>query len=459
MIDKIVGSTAEALRDVPDGATVMISGFGNAGQPAALIDALIAQGARDLTIVNNNAGNGEVGLAALLKARRVRKIVCSFPRQADSQVFDALYRAGEIELELVPQGNLAERIRAAGAGIGGFFTPTGYGTPLADGKETRTFDGKPMVFETAIRADFALVKARRADRWGNLVYRKTARNFGPPMAMAARCTVVQVDEVVGLGELDPESIVTPGIFVQRVVHVAASAADVARCWNRPPEEPTMDAFERLTRDQMAQRVAADIPDGAVVNLGIGLPTLVGNWLPAGREILLHSENGLLGMGPAPAPGDEDEDLINAGKQPVTALEGASFFHHADSFAMMRGGHLDFCVLGAFQVSKDGDLANWHTGAPGAIPAVGGAMDLAIGARHVYVMMELMTRDGRSKLVERCTYPLTGVRCVERAYTDVATFDIADDGIVAHDLVDGLSLDTLQRMVGLPLHATHARKAA
>jgi 3-oxoadipate CoA-transferase alpha subunit len=224
LIDKIVGSTAEALQDVPDGAVVMISGFGAAGQPAQLIDALIAQGARDLTIVNNNAGNGEIGLAALLKARRVRKIVCSYPRQADSQVFDALYRAGEIELELVPQGNLAERIRAAGAGIGGFFTPTGYGTPLADGKETRVLDGKPMVFETAIHADFALVKALRGDRWGNLVYRKTARNFGPAMAMAATCTVVQVDDVVPLGEIDPETVVTPGIFVNRVVRVPTRKA-------------------------------------------------------------------------------------------------------------------------------------------------------------------------------------------------------------------------------------------
>jgi 3-oxoadipate CoA-transferase alpha subunit len=224
VIDKIVRSTTDALKDVSDGATVMISGFGGAGQPAQLIDALIEQGARDLTIINNNAGNGEVGLAALLKARRVRRIICSYPRQVDSQVFDALYRAGEIELELVPQGNLAERIRAAGAGIGGFFTPTGYGTPLAEGKETRVFDGKPMVFETALHADFALVKALRGDRWGNLVYRKTARNFGPAMAMAAKCTVVQVDEIVELGQLDPEIVVTPGIFVDRVVRVNAAPA-------------------------------------------------------------------------------------------------------------------------------------------------------------------------------------------------------------------------------------------
>ena len=223
MLDKIVPSTETAVADIQDGATVMLSGFGTAGMPAELIDALIEQGAKDLTIVNNNAGNGETGLAALLKARRVRKILCSFPRQTDSYVFDALYRAGDIELELVPQGNLAERIRAAGAGIGGFFTPTGYGTQLAEGKETRLIDGRWYVLEHPIHADFALIKAERADRWGNLVYRKTARNFGPIMASAAKCTVAQVHEIVDLGALDPEAIVTPGIFVKRVVRVTRPA--------------------------------------------------------------------------------------------------------------------------------------------------------------------------------------------------------------------------------------------
>ncbi|HEY1149136.1 MAG TPA: 3-oxoacid CoA-transferase subunit A [Pseudoduganella sp.] len=217
MINKTFESMRQAVADIHDGATVMIGGFGNAGMPSALIDALIDQGARELTIVNNNAGNGETGLAALLKARRVRKIICSFPRQSDSHHFDALYRAGEIELELTPQGNLAERIRAAGAGIGGFFSPTGYGTLLAEGKETRVINGRNYVLESPIHADFALIKALRGDRWGNLVYRKSARNFGPVMAMAARVTIAQVRDIVALGELDPEVIVTPGIFVQRVV--------------------------------------------------------------------------------------------------------------------------------------------------------------------------------------------------------------------------------------------------
>jgi 3-oxoadipate CoA-transferase, alpha subunit len=223
MIDKIVESAAAAVADIRDGATIMIGGFGTAGIPLELIDALIAQGARDLTIVNNNAGNADHGVAALLASRRVRKIVCSFPRQVDSYVFDGLYRAGEIELELVPQGNLAERIRAAGAGIGAFFTPTGYGTLLAEGKEARTIDGRDYVLEYPIHADVALIKAERADRWGNLVYRKTARNFGPIMASAAKCTIAQVREVVSLGDLDPEAIVTPGIFVARVVHIPDAA--------------------------------------------------------------------------------------------------------------------------------------------------------------------------------------------------------------------------------------------
>ncbi len=224
MVSKLVESLEAAVAGIEDGAVIMIGGFGAAGMPSELIDGLIAQGARDLTIVNNNAGNGDTGLAALLKMRRVKRIICSFPRQSDSYVFDALYRAGEIELELVPQGNLAERIRAAGAGIGAFFTPTGYGTFLGEGKESRVIDGRHHVLEHAIHADVALIKAFKGDRWGNLVYRKAARNFGPIMATAARCTVAQVNEIVDLGDHDPEAIVTPGIFVQRVVSIRGTVA-------------------------------------------------------------------------------------------------------------------------------------------------------------------------------------------------------------------------------------------
>lgn len=224
MINKVVASAHAAVADIADRATVMIGGFGTAGVPNALVAALVARGASDLTIISNNAGNGDSGIAELLKAGCVRKIVCSYPRQPDSHVFDALHRAGRIELEVVPQGNLVERIRAAGAGIGAFFTPTGYGTLLASGKEARVINGRHYVLEYPLHADVALIKAQHADRWGNLVYRKTARNFGPLMATAATCTIAQVDHVVGLGDLDPEAIVTPGIFVQRVV----AAREVAR---------------------------------------------------------------------------------------------------------------------------------------------------------------------------------------------------------------------------------------
>jgi 3-oxoadipate CoA-transferase beta subunit len=218
-------------------------------------------------------------------------------------------------------------------------------------------------------------------------------------------------------------------------------------------------MQRLNRDQMAARVARDIPDGACVNLGIGLPTSVANHLPKNREILLHSENGVLGMGPAPAPGEEDYDLINASKDPVTLLPGGAFFHHADSFGMMRGGHLDICVLGAFQVSVKGDLANWHTGAPDAIPAVGGAMDLAIGAKQVFVMMEHLTKTGQSKIVERCTYPLTGVACVNRIYTDLAVLDVTPEGLRVREMVDGLGFEELTRLTGVVLLPEPARAYA
>ncbi|WP_291933160.1 3-oxoacid CoA-transferase subunit B [Limnohabitans sp.] len=212
------------------------------------------------------------------------------------------------------------------------------------------------------------------------------------------------------------------------------------------------SYTRRSKDELAARVAQDIPEGATVNLGIGQPTLVANHIPASREVLLHSENGILGMGPAPAKGLEDYDLINAGKQPVTLLPGGAFFHHADSFAMMRGGHLDICVLGAFQVSATGDLANWHTGEPGAIPAVGGAMDLAIGAKQTWVMMDLLTKQGQSKLVQTCSYPLTGIGCVKRVYTDLATLACTPQGLVVIDMVDGLGLEELSALIGLPLKA-------
>ena len=381
--------------------TVLIGGFGRAGMPFALIDGLVESGARDLTVVNNNAGNGTTGLAALLAAGQVRKMICSFPRQSDSFIFDGLYRAGKIELEVVPQGNLAERIRAAGAGIGGFYTPTGVGTPLAEGKETRRIDGRDYVLEFPIRGDVALVARPRGrpdgqpglPQDGPQLRADHGRRGGHDHRRGRRGRAARW---VGPGER------------RHARHLRRPGGGHARPLRRGGARMTEHTDRGpLSRDEMAQAVARDIPKGSFVNLGIGQPTWWTTTSTPEQEVVLHTENGMLGMGPE-AHGDEiDPDLINAGKVPVTELPGASYFHHADSFAMMRGGHLDVCVLGAFQVAANGDLANWHTGAPDAIPAVGGAMDLAIGAKDVYVMMTLFAKDGSPKLVDRCTYPLTG----------------------------------------------------
>lgn len=316
------------------------------------------------------------------------------------------------------------------------------------------------MLEYPIHGDVALIKAEQGDRWGNLTYRMSARNFGPVMATAAKTTIATVHEVVELGALDPEAIVTPGIYVTHVVKIDRTATQAGGFKSREirmklastAQGISVSSYQKRSKEELAKRVAQDIHDGAYVNLGIGQPTLVANHIPAGREVILQSENGILGMGPAPAAGLEDYDLINAGKQPVTLLPGGAYFHHADSFAMMRGGHLDICVLGAFQVSATGDLANWSTGEPGAIPAVGGAMDLAIGAKQTWVMMDLLTKQGASKIVTQCTYPLTGVACVKRIYTDLCTLACTPTGLQLIDTVPGLQLPELEQLAGLPIRA-------
>ena len=436
----------------------MIGGFGTAGLPNELVGALLEQGAKDLTIVNNNAGNGDTGLAALLAARRVRKIVCSFPRQADSHHFDRLYRAGEIELELVPQGNLAERIRAAGAGIGGFFTPTGYGTDLAKGKETREIDGRMYVLEAPLHADYAFIKAERGDRWGNLTYRMTARNFGPVMAMAAKTTIATVHEIVPLGSLDPGGGRHAGHLraahrphrPRRDQRAAASGSRREAQHERTQVEPRRDG--RAGRARHPRRRGRQ-PRHRPADAGRQPPAERARGRPAQRERRHRHGPG------AAAEGEEDFDLINAGKQPVTLLPGGSFFHHADSFAMMRGGHLDVCVLGAFQVSARGDLANWHTGAADAIPAVGGAMDLAIGAKKTYVMMEHTTKSGELKIVAALQLSAHRHR-LRRPHLHRPRGDRRDARRARRSsrCVEGHAFDELQARTGAPLaRAAGARR--
>ena len=385
MVSKVVESPAAAVAGIADGATVMIGGFGTAGMPAVLIDALIAQGAGSLTVVCNNAGNGETGLAALLKAGRVRKMICSFPRQADSYVFDALYRAGKVELEVVPQGTLVERIRAAGAGIGAFFTPTGYGTMLAEGKESRVIAGKPHVLEYPIHADVALIRAR------------AGRPLGQPR-------VPQDGPQFRARDGDGRRLHDRGGWRGRRPRRARSREHRDARYLRPSCGGGMNKWSATRWPRASRETSRKAPTSTSVSACRRSSRTI---LAPTRKFSSTARTACSAWGPRRRQGRRTPISINAGKQPVTLVTGGAYFHHADSFAMIRGGHVDICVLGAFQVSVAGDLANWHTGEPDTIPAVGGAMDLAVGARRVFVMMEHLTKNGDSKIVDRCTYPLTG----------------------------------------------------
>ncbi len=453
-MDKRWESARAAVADVPDGATIMIGGFSFPGVPRTLIQALAEHGARDLTIIANGAGGGpdapEIGL--LVARGQVRKAIVSFPvaRQPNSP-FEQRYLAGEIELELVPQGTLAERIRAGGAGIPAFYTPTAADTVLGEGKPRAVFDGRECVLETALRADFALVHAEAADTLGNLVFHGTARNFNPIMAMAAAVTIAEANRIVPAGALDPEAVVTPGIFVDRVV--PAEIPVPQRRATGAPEEPATPAQRNgkpvLTRQGIAARIARELREGDVVNLGTGLPTLVANYVPPGVHVVFHAENGVLGYGRFARPGEEDPELASAGANLITLAPGAAFFHSADAFAMVRGGHIDVAVLGGYQVSARGDLANWIV--PGQkVPAVGGAMDLVRGARRRIVGMEHTTRDGGFRILHECTYPLTGRACVNTIVTDLAVIDVTPDGLLLREIAPGWTVAEVQALTEPPL---------
>ena len=428
-----------------DHQTIAAGGFGLCGIPENLIRALRDSGVRGLTIVGNNAGVDDFGMGLLLKTRQVRKVVASYV--GENKEFERQVLSGELELELVPQGTLAERLRAGGAGIPGFYTRTGFGTALAEGKETKLFAGQEYVLETALRADVSLIKAWKGDPSGNLIFRKTARNFNPMIATCGTVCVAEVEELVGLGELDPDQIHTPGIYVDRIIQ---GERYEKRIEFRTVQGSAASKKESPLREVMARRAARELRDGYHVNLGIGIPTLVANFIPTGMNVTLQSENGLLGIGPFPPESEVDADLINAGKQTISTIPGSAFFSSADSFAMIRGGHIDLSILGALEVASNGDIANWMV--PGKmVKGPGGAMDLVAGVRRVVAVMEHTARDGSSKVLNACTLPITGKGVVGLIITDLCVFEVKPNGggLVLIELHPGVALEEVQAKTGAP----------
>lgn len=466
----IYNDANEAIHDVHSDSTILCGGFGLCGIPENLFDALKdKKSVRNLTVVSNNAGVDDFGVSLLLKQDQVKRMISSYV--GENKYFEAKYLKGELELEFVPQGTLAERIRAGGAGIPLFYTPTGYNTLVHLGgvpikydnhgkvileskpKPAINHNGKNYVLEEAIKGDFAFVKAYKADTSGNLIFRKTAMNFNVPMCKAARVSIVEVEEIVETGQLDPNHIHLPGVYVDRLIKGKSYEKRIEKLTtkqNMVPKDGASKKAAQIVREKIAKRVALELKDGMNVNLGIGIPTLALNFVPPNVNVSFQSENGVSNMGPYPEDNDIDPDLINASKETISILPGAAYFSSDESFAIIRGGHLDVTILGGMQVSANGDLANWMV--PGKlVKGFGGAVDLAaasVSGTRVIVTMEHCSRDGQPKIVETCDLPLTGSNCVDMVVTEKGVFKfIPNKGITLIELADGVTLDEIKQCTG------------
>lgn len=433
-VKQITAEEAAAL--VPEGAVLMAGGFGMTGNPVHLLHALAEAGTGGLTLISNNVGELGLGGGRLLRNGQLRRAIGSF-FTSNREAVEASQR-GDLQVELIPQGSLAEAIRAGGAGIGGFYTRTSAGTKLAEGRDTREIDGESYVFVPGLKADVSFVRAWRADEAGNLVYRRTERNFNPLMATAGKIVIAEVEEIVPMGQLDPDQVHTPGMFVDYLVQAhttleeLGSSASVGQ-GGKPVDEQRM---------AIAARALKELAAGDVVNLGVGIPTQVADLITPEHGIILHTENGMVGVGPAPEEGGAMDYPVNAGKQPVTALPGAAYFDSAQSFAMIRGDHVDVSVMGALQVDAQGNVANWAV--PGKpLLGVGGAMDLASGARRLIITMTHTSRRGDAKIVPQATLPLTARGAVDTIITELAVFRFLEGQLTLVELMPGASLEQVQ----------------
>jgi 3-oxoacid CoA-transferase len=458
MLNKTVKDAKEAVKDIPSGAVLMLGGFGLCGIPENCIGALVERGIDNLTCISNNAGVDDFGIGLMLQKRQVKKMISSYV--GENKEFERQLLSGELEVELLPQGTLAERVRAGGAGIPAFYTPAGVGTEVAEGKEVEEFDGKLYLKEKWIKADFSIIKAWKGDTSGNLVFKGTAQNFNTMMAAAGKICIAEVEELVNPGELDPNNIHVPGIYVQRIFQGSNYEKRIEQrtlSLTNNDQSQEVSFYEHgigLTKFGIAKRISKEIRDGYYVNLGIGIPTLVANYIPNDISIMLQSENGLLGIGPFPTEENVDPDLINAGKQTITMLAGSALFSSADSFAMIRGEHVDLTILGAMEVSEQGDIANWKI--PGKmVKGMGGAMDLVASAKNIIVAMQHVSKDGKSKLLKQCTLPITGLQCIKKIVTELAVIDILPDGkgFELIELAPGVSIQRVIDATEAPLRVS------